>query len=62
MTEKVIELNSLNPQIAARLLIPLTKWKNYVGRELLIKDQLEILANTKNLSKDVFEVVTKSLE
>ena len=62
MTEKVIELNSLNPQIAARLLIPLTKWKNYAGRELLIKDQLEILANTKNLSKDVFEVVTKSLE
>ena len=62
LTEKVIELNSLNPQIAARLLIPLTKWKNYAGRELLIKDQLEILANTKNLSKDVFEVVTKSLE
>jgi len=62
LIEKVIELNSLNPQIAARLLAPLTKWKHYLGREQLIKEQLEKLTNTKNLSKDVFEVVTKSLE
>ena len=62
LIEKIFELNNLNPQIAARLLAPLTKWKHYLGREQLIKEQLENLANTENLSKDVFEVVSKSLE
>lgn len=57
----VIELNALNPQIAARLLTPLTKWRNYTGRAQLMRAELERLAQQPALSPDVFEIVTKSL-
>lgn len=62
LTDVVIELNTLNPQIASRLLNPLTKWRNYAGRKELMKSELERLAALPNLSKDVFEILTKSLE
>jgi aminopeptidase N len=62
LADKVVELNSLNPQIASRLLMPLTKWRNYSGRATLMRDQLERLAATPSLSSDVFEVVSKSLQ
>jgi aminopeptidase N len=58
----VIKLNSLNPQIASRLLTPLTRWRNYTGREQLMRAELERLAVEPALSSDVFEVVTKSLQ
>jgi aminopeptidase N len=57
----VLELNSLNPQIAARLLTPLTKWRNYTGRTHLMQAELKRLARVPDLSPDVYEVVTKSL-
>jgi aminopeptidase N len=62
LTDVVIELNSLNPQIASRLVNPLTKWRNYTGREALMRSQLERLASLPSLSRDVFEVVSKSLD
>ncbi|MFT4520782.1 MAG: aminopeptidase N [Halioglobus sp.] len=58
----IIELNALNPQIASRLLTPLTKWQNYSGREQLMLAELDRLAAEPALSPDVFEVVSKSLE
>ncbi|HEY6131671.1 MAG TPA: aminopeptidase N [Halioglobus sp.] len=57
----VIQLNRLNPQIASRLLTPLTKWRNYTGRAHLMRAELERLAEQPALSPDVFEIVTKSL-
>jgi aminopeptidase N len=57
----VLRLNSVNPQIAARLLTPLTKWRNYTGRQPLMRGELERLARAPNLSPDVYEVVSKSL-
>ena len=61
LADIVLELNSLNPQIAARLLAPLTKWRNYVGRDQLMRAELERLAGQSDLSSDVYEVVSKSL-
>ncbi|MEH6569931.1 MAG: aminopeptidase N [Halioglobus sp.] len=61
LTDVVIELNTLNPQIASRLLNPLTKWRNYTGRQDLMRKQLERLAGQPALSTDVFEVVSKAL-
>jgi aminopeptidase N len=58
----VITLNRLNPQIASRLLMPLTKWRNYAGRADLMRAELERLAAEPALSPDVFEIVTKSLQ
>lgn len=62
LADKIIVLNEQNPQIASRLLTPLTKWKKYApARQLLMKAQLERIMAEPNLSKDVFEVVSKSL-
>lgn len=62
LAEQVIALNSLNPQIAARLITPLTRWRKYdQDRQTLMKKYLQDIKETPNLSKDVYEVVSKSL-
>ena len=59
----VLTLNSINPQIAARLLTPLTRWQKFDdGRQLLMRQQLERILQSADLSDDVYEVVSKSLE
>ena len=59
---KVLELDGLNPQIAARQLTPLTRWRRYTNdRAELMRAQLVRIQAQQHLSKDVFEVVTKSL-
>ena len=58
----VIKLNRLNPQMASRLLTPLTRWRNYTGRAALMRTELERLAAEPALSPDVYEIVTKSLQ
>ena len=62
LADQIIQLNIQNPQIASRLLTPLTKWKKYnPERQQRMKAQLERILAEPNLSKDVFEVVSKSL-
>ncbi len=61
LADMVVRLNSANPQLASRLLTPLTRWRNYRGRAELMCAQLERLAALPDLSPDVFELVTKSL-
>ncbi|HSW68894.1 MAG TPA: aminopeptidase N [Gammaproteobacteria bacterium] len=62
LAEIVLQLNALNPQIAARMIKPLTTWKRYdSARQQLMREQLEILSKNPKLSADVFELVTKSL-
>lgn len=63
LADQVITLNTQNPQIAARLLTPLTRWKRYnPARQQLMKAQLERVQADPELSKDVYEVVSKSLK
>ncbi len=61
LADQIILLNSRNPQIASRLCTPLTRWKKMEAkRSEKMKAELErILA--QDLSKDVYEVVSKSL-
>ena len=62
LADQSIGLNTQNPQIASRLLTPLTKWKKYSPeRQGLMKAELERIMAEPSLSKDVFEVVSKSL-
>lgn len=62
LADQVIALNQVNPQIAARLVTPLTKWRRFDSqRSRLMREQLERVAKAEGLSKDVFEVVNKSL-
>ncbi|MBU2097407.1 MAG: aminopeptidase N C-terminal domain-containing protein, partial [Gammaproteobacteria bacterium] len=63
LADQVIALNLMNPQIASRLLTPLTRWRKYnTSRQALMKAQLQRIADQPALSKDVFEVVSKSLK
>jgi aminopeptidase N len=62
LADRVIELNAINPQIAARLLTALTPWRRYDDeRQRLMCLQLQRIAGTENISKDVYEVAMKSL-
>ena len=60
--ERVIELDALNPQVAARLARAAAQWKKLEpARRGLLKAALERVAAQPGLSKDTFEIVTKSL-
>ena len=63
LADRILELNSKNPQIAARLVTPLSRWRRYdESRASMMKQQLQRLADEEKLSKDVFEIVNKSLK
>ncbi|MFQ3171499.1 MAG: aminopeptidase N [Oleispira sp.] len=62
LADKIILLNRLNPQIASRLVSPLSKWSRYVDSQAQqMKQQLQRIMAEEGLSKDVYEVVSKSL-
>ena len=60
--EHVIALNKLNPQVAARLVRTLDHWKKYQpALKKQMQAALQKVAAAKGLSKDVQEVVFKTL-
>lgn len=62
LAEQVAMLNQINPQMAARMLTPLTGWRRYhPTRRTLMKRELERLLSRPDLSPDVYEVVSKSV-
>ena len=62
LQQQIIQLNDLNPQVAARLVTPLTRWKKLPEpNRRLMRDALQQIANQDGLVKDVREIVTKSL-
>jgi aminopeptidase N len=62
LADRVIELDPLNPQIAARLLQSMARWRRYdEGRQRLMRAALESVLAVESLSKDVYEVTYKSL-
>jgi aminopeptidase N len=62
VADQVLAIDPMNPQIAARLVSSFTMWKRYEEkRKALMKDQLERMRKAQNLSKDVYEIVSKSL-
>ncbi len=62
LANAVARLDALNPQLAARLTTPLTRWQRYdEKRQTLMREQLQQLAGAEDISKDLYEIVTKSL-
>ncbi len=62
LADKVIELNARNPQLAARLLSPLTRWRGLTETyQQLMRAELQRILDSGELSRDVYEVVSKSL-
>ena len=62
LADSVIELDPMNPQVAARLVSLFNQWRRYgAERQDLMKLQLERIAKRKGLSKDVFEITGRAL-
>ncbi|MFC3853105.1 aminopeptidase N [Salinispirillum marinum] len=62
LADAIIQLNSLNPQIAARLCTPFTYWRRYTPEiQDAMQTELQRIVAVEALSKDVYEVVSKSL-
>jgi aminopeptidase N len=63
VADRVIELDGLNPQVAARLVAAFNRWKRYdAGRKALMKAALERIAEKPGLSADVAEIVNSALK
>ncbi|SMN12134.1 Membrane alanine aminopeptidase N [uncultured Candidatus Thioglobus sp.] len=63
LTDIIIKLNDSNPQIGARLVSVYNHWKRFTPElKALQKQQLEKILNSKNLSKDIFEIVQAALK
>jgi len=61
LADVVIELNRLNPEIAARIVTPLTRWQRFdEARQELMKSELERIRQ-EPLSPNVYEIVHKAL-
>ncbi len=63
LAEEVLKMDKINPQVAARLVTAFTAWKRFKGhRQEKMHAALQRIAAEKALSKDVYEIVSKSLE
>ena len=63
LTDQLIKLNRINPQIASRLITPLLQWQKFEGgRSQLMKTQLQRLAAMDDLASDLSEKVSLSLK
>ena len=62
LADRVIELDAINPQVAARLVTPLTRWARLVeAQQQAMREQAQRILDHGSLSADVFELVSKSL-
>jgi aminopeptidase N len=63
LADLVIRLNALNPQVAARMARGFDRWTKFdEGRRAKARAALERIRDTKGLSNDVGEIVTKALQ
>ena len=63
LADVALEIDRRNPQLASRLLLPLGRWRRYdAGRQAAMRGELERIARADGLSKDSYEVVSKSLQ
>jgi aminopeptidase N len=62
LADRVLALNKLNPQVAARMARGFDRWKRFdPARQQKAKAALERIRDADGLSKDVAEIVTKAL-
>jgi len=62
LADAIAHIDPLNPSLASRLTTPLTRWQRYdEPRQQLMRAQLTRLSQMPAISKDLFEIVGKSL-
>ena len=63
VADAVLEIDGFNPQVSARMLGAFKTWRMLEpARQSLAKSELERIASHEKLSRDLFEIVTKTLE
>ena len=63
VADHVVALDALNPQVAARVAGAFSQWRRYEPvRRGLMRAELERIASSPSLSKDVTEIVTQALK
>ncbi|MGH8687896.1 MAG: aminopeptidase N, partial [Burkholderiales bacterium] len=62
LADRVLELDKLNPQVAARMARGFDRWRKFDGaRQARARAELERIRDAQGLSRDVAEIVGKSL-
>lgn len=61
LADQVADIDRRNPQMAARLIGPLTHWKQFAAPHGQLMQSALASLDKQNLSKDVYEVLSKSL-
>ena len=62
LADQVIRMDPSNPLLAARILGPLSRWRKYdEARQRLMRGELERILSVDDLSKDVYEIASKSV-
>jgi aminopeptidase N len=62
LADRVIELNALTPQVAARMARGFDRWRKFdAARQAKARAALERIRDAKDLSRDVAEIVGKAL-
>ena len=62
IADAVTKADSINPQLAARMITPLLAWKRFdTGRSNLMRNELIALSKREGLSNDLFEKVERGL-
>ena len=61
-SDKVLELDALNPQVAARVARSFDRWKRFdAGRQTHAHSALERFLTAQGLARDVSDIVTRAL-
>ena len=62
LVEQIVDLDPLNPQVAARLAGAFSRWRRFdEHRQRQMRESLESLLAIRGLSRDCYEIVSKSL-
>ncbi|MBW2628472.1 MAG: aminopeptidase N [Deltaproteobacteria bacterium] len=62
VADQILELDAINPQVAARIVSSFNQWKRYEPRRSQrMQFELERIASRSGISKDVSEIVERSL-
>ena len=62
LADQILRLNSINPQIAARMLTPFSRWRRFdPARQELMKKELSRILAEPGLARDVYELAAKSI-
>jgi len=62
LADTIIALDPRNSQVAARMVAPLGQWRRYdAARQTLMRQELQRILDLPNLSRNTFEMASKSL-